>query len=189
MKEKRFGKERFALGSQNFRPFFNHLLKLTFFGCNYSKVLLHEIVYRTKKSAVLHIASYDRMIDLFIVNGICGFEYVKDGEREGEKHRYTCGGKVIVRERIGRRREYIGYVISKRMNVLGIRLENGEIVNMVRSDINELGIWLHHNHHNDECNYMIIEYWPVRLKLLNSGYSHMTINRFVLSNDDHIILF
>ena len=190
MKEKTFGRERFKLGTQLFCSFFlNYLLKLTFFGCNCSKLSPHEVVYRTKKSVVVYIASYDRLIQLFTVNGVCAFEYIKDGENDGEKHRYTCGGKVVVREKIGRMRECVGYVINERRNEIVIRLENGEVVIMVRPDINEVGIWSYHNQHNDDCEYRIVEYWPIRLKLLNSGYTHMTLNKFVLSADkDHLIL-
>ena len=189
VKEKTFGRERFELGTQLFRSFFlNYLLKLTFFGSNCSKLSPHEVVYRTNKSVVVHIASHDRMIELFTMNGVCAFEYKKDGDNDGETHRYTCGGKVIVKEKRGRMRECVGYVMSERRNDIDIRLENGEEIIMVRPDINELGIWSYHNQHNDDCEYRIVEYWPIRLKLLNSGFTHMTINKFVLSADNDLII-
>ena len=188
IKEKTFGKERFELGSQLFRSFFlNYLLKLTFFGSNFSKLCPNEIVYRTNKSIVVHISSQKRIVELFTHNGVCAFEYTSDGNNVGERKRYTCGGKVVVKENRGKCLECIGYVLDEGDGKLNIKLENGEAAKMIKPKIDEYGNWVYH-HHNDDEQYQIVQYWPIRLKLLNSGYVHMTLNKFKLSDDDNIII-
>jgi hypothetical protein len=88
IKEKTFGKERFELGSQLFCSFFlNYLLKLTFFGCNFSQLHQNEIVYRTNKAVVVHISSHQRIVELFTHNGVCVFEFSSD---EGEKNEFLA---------------------------------------------------------------------------------------------------
>jgi hypothetical protein len=89
IKEKTFGKERFELGSSQLFHFFflNYLLKLTFFGCNFSKLHQNEIVYRTNKAVVVHISSYQRIVELFTHNGVCVFEF---SSYEGEKNEFLA---------------------------------------------------------------------------------------------------
>jgi hypothetical protein len=147
----------------------------------------NEIVYRTKKSVVVHISSQKQIVDLFTHNGVCAFEYTCDGSDVGDRKRYTCGGKLVLKENRGKCRECIGYVLNEYDDKLCIKLENGGDVEMIKPTIDDFGNWVYH-HHNDDEDYRIVQYFPIRLKLLNSGYVHMTINKFNLSDDDKIIL-
>jgi RNase P/RNase MRP subunit p29 len=132
IKEKTFGKERFELGSQLFRSFFlNYLLKLTFFGCNFSKLHQNEIVYRTNKAVVVHISSHQWIVELFTHNGVCVFEFSSD---EGEKKRISCGGKVVLKQNHERYKESIGYVLKEDVGKLSIKTEIGDVVEMIKPE-------------------------------------------------------
>ena len=63
---------------------------------------------------------------------------------------------------------------------LNIKLENGEAAEMIKPKIDEFGNWVYHHHSYDE-QYQIVQYWQIRVKLLNSWYAHMTLNKFKLS--------
>ncbi len=93
---------------------------------------------------------------------------------------------MVLKENRGRYKECIGYVLKEDVGKLNIKTENGDVAEMVKPEIDELGNWVYH-HHNDE-EYKIVQYWPIRLKLLDSGYVHMTLNKFKLSDDDKIIV-
>ena len=46
------------------------------------------------------------MIQHLTHNGVYDFEYVRDGDNDdGQKHKYTCSGKVTVKEKRGITRE------------------------------------------------------------------------------------
>ena len=135
----------------------------------------------------MHISSQKRIVELFTHNGVCAFEYTSDGNNVGERKRYTCGGKVVLKENCGRCKECIGYVLDEGDGKLSIKLENGEDAKMIKPKIDKLGNWVYHNCNDDE-QYKIVQYWLIRLKLLNSGYAHTTLNKFKLSDDDQLIL-
>ena len=135
----------------------------------------------------MHISSQQRIVELCTYNGVCPFEYISDGKISGERERYTCGGKVILKENRGRCRQCIGYVMHEGDGRLNIKLENGEAAEIDKPKIDKFGNWVYH-HHNDDEQYQIVQYWPIQLKLLNSGYVHMTLNKFKLSDDDNLIV-
>ena len=190
-KEKTFGNESFLLQSQIFRSFFlNPLLKLTFFGKNNSNFYKDEIVYKTGSVQVIHIASQQRMIDLFKINGVCAFVFLNS---DGIK--ISCGGKVVVKHRTSNL-EGIGYVISEdRLNEkIIIKLETGGTIEMKKPWYEEDGDGAKSYHWvlNDVAHieYELIQYWPIRLKLMKSGYIHITINKFKLrETNNNLIIF
>ena len=190
VKMKTFGKESFCLQTQIFRSMFlNHLLKLTFFGHKNSKLNLNETVYKTSNCCVVHIASYERMIQLFTINEVCAFVYV------GEDAKYTCGGKVVLKHRVTNKQS-IGYVMSEdnRTNKMSVQLESGLTVSLKKPTFGEQedGTWgFGWDDINDDEQYNIMQYWPIRFKLLKSGFIHMTLNKFKLrltNNNLNIIL-
>ena len=74
VKWKTFGNEKLIVRSKIFRSLFlNHLLKLTFFGVNFSLVKEDEIVWKRKNTTVIHIHSKDRMVELFERGRVCSF--------------------------------------------------------------------------------------------------------------------
>jgi hypothetical protein len=93
---------------------------------------------------------------------------------------------VVLKENHGRYKECIGYVLKEDVGKLSIKTESGDVVEMMKPEIDKLGNWVYHHHNDDE--YKIVQYWPIRLKLLDSGYVHMTLNKFKLSDDDKIIV-
>ena len=178
LKQKQFGKERFILGVQVFRSFLlTHLLNVTMFGTNYCFLNDHEIVHRSKGTIIAHIASKDRMVELFTFNEVCPFEF---GNSSGLN---TCSAKISVLD-TNSLQEGIGYVLEEDRvaNSFTVLLECGK-----KFDINipfydsDLGSWQLTG--NDE--YKMLQYWPIRIKLLiKSGYCHMTFNKYILSTDN-----
>ena len=190
-KHKRFGKEVVLLGSQLFRKFFlNHLLQVTFFGLNYSSLFDHEIVHRTKATVIIHIASKARMVDLFECNKVRPFEYKKkdDDKNDEERTIQTCSGKVIIKEK-NTEKEGVGYIMEEDRydGTIIILMESGIEFRMKQPVYDGLlGSW-DVSHCNDD-SYEIIEYHPIRIKVLKSGNCQMTLNKYTLRNDLKLIL-
>jgi hypothetical protein len=91
-----------------------------------------------------------------------------------------------LKENHGRYKECIDYVLKEDVWKLNKKTENGEVAEMMKPEINKLGNWVYHNHNDEE--YKIVQYWSIRLKLLDSGYVCMTLNKFKLSDDDKVIV-
>ena len=179
IKIKRFGKEFVILGSQIFRSFhLNHLLLLTFFGLNFSLLSNDEIVHRTKRTTLIHIASRKRIVEIFSKNDVCPFESVD--EKSNMIH--TCSGKVVVRSKLSLR-ECIGYVVDEitLQSKIRVKLETDEILELhVPKYDSEDGSWSYSG--NDDI-YIIVQYWPIRFKVFHNGQCQMTLNQVSLSQD------
>ena len=160
-----FGKERVMVKSKNFRSIFlNHLLKLTYFGVNFSYIRENEISNRTKKTIVIHIHSRDRIEDLFEIAGVSPFSVL---EKNDNKKKYGCSGRIILKKK-GSRLQVSGYVISESNggDELEVQLETNEFVNIpAPSFCNESGQWQYGFH----PSYDIVEYDPVRIKVQEYG--------------------
>ena len=85
----------------------NHILKIIFFGPNYSYLRQDEVVHRTKRCVVMHLHSNKRIKDLFERNEVNAFLVDTCGENEDRS--FSCAGKVVVKKR-GTRLEANGYV-------------------------------------------------------------------------------
>jgi hypothetical protein len=182
VKWKSFGNERFEIGSQIFRSFyFNHLLKLTFFGdwCSFSKLAPYEIVHKSKKTKVIHVSSKHRMEEIFTLNGVCPFT-CHDNKRN---QLYCCGGKVSVQE-LSSGREGIGIVKSEDgFGNITVLLEIGESITIQKPRyIVEDGTW-DYNHSVNHL-YKITQYDPIRIRIIKTGNCSLVMNRFILSVDD-----
>ena len=177
---KTFGKERILRRSKFFRSIhLNHILKILFFGPSYSYLRCTEIVYRTKASVVIHINSKERIEELFAKNGVCAFLVnVKNDEKNTS---YTCAGRVIVRVK-GTRKEGIGYVDKEEQNRFFITLESGLKIDVTKPFFEkETGRWIFG--YNNEDKYEIVEYEPVRIKILEKGNIHFLFHRVEVYND------
>jgi hypothetical protein len=62
---------------------------------------------------VVHISSQQQIEELFTHNGVCAFQISSDGNNEGEKKQFTCGGKVVLKENCRRYKECIVYYVLK----------------------------------------------------------------------------
>ena len=176
-KMKQFGNERFHLQLQVFRSFYiSHLLITTLFGVtNFSSLRSYEVVYK-KEVVVAHLFSSRRLREIFTFNQVFPFEY-----HDGSNH-YSVGAKVYLVDR-GDGKECIGCVMEEDTESLHVVLESGESVTVPRPFFsNEDKSW--HYSHNDEYNLKQID--PIRIKIMQSGSFHITINRF-LSVNGHII--
>lgn len=178
----RFGNERICLRSQCYKSFFfNYLLQVTIFGYPlFSTLLLHELVHKTKKQAIIHLFSQRRIGELFNFGGMNAASVKKKG------YKHICCAKVNLRIN---RKNIIGYVVDEERNVLKIRLdgseEGDEVVEVRRPVYDEVeGIYIFQN---DSCNqdetYTMSQIWPVRIKINNSGQSSFILNVTTFKND------
>lgn len=169
---KNFGTERIIVRSKIFRSFhMSHLLKVTFFGRDYCLVKSDEIVYRTKKCTVIHVNSKERMESLFKKNGICAFSVtdVKDEEKG-----YGCGGRLILNEKESNL-QHIAYVMEEGEGAVNVQLENGRMESFSKPELcKETGRWIL----RDNGRYSIVEYDPVRIKVLEEGNVHIMFHKF-----------
>ena len=175
---KTFGKERILQRSKFFRSIhLNHILKILFFGPTYSYLRCTEIVYRTKASIVIHIHSKERIEELFAKNGVCAFL----AEVKNENKSYTCAGRVIVRVK-GTRKEGIGYVDKEKDDRFFITLESGLEIDVMKPLFEkEAGRWIFCSGNEDK--YEIVEYDPVRIKILEKGNIHFLFHRVEVCNN------
>ena len=71
------------------------LLHLSIFGIEYANLKGNEIVETTKRGVVVHIATRERMVEIFTFNLICACNC------EHKLINYTCGGKVSIKKMSG----------------------------------------------------------------------------------------
>ena len=175
---KQFANERFELGLQVFRSFFvSHLLLCTFFGnTNYCSLKPYEIVHR-KDVVVVHVFSSNRIRELFTLNNVFPFEYV-----DGSNH-YIVAGKVYLVHKVTGK-ECLGCIVDDDgCSMLNVTLESGLNLKVPRPVFNNKDrSW--HLPHNDE--YDVVQVDPIRIKIMQSGNFHITMNRFlsVAGNDN-----
>ena len=98
--------------------FINHLLKLIFFGSNYSIFAKGEVVHRYAKSIIVHISSMERIVRIFWKNGKSAFSMEIDCGRDN-----SCTGKMVVGN-IANGKQGIRYII----NICAILMVSGERV-------------------------------------------------------------
>ena len=101
-----FGDERVRLGSQSFRKFnLPYLLRLSLFGEEYSNLHDNELVKKTVRCIVLHIASMRRVKKLLTVENECGVSFLENNRT------LSCCGKVNMTNRNGG--NMLGYIIDE----------------------------------------------------------------------------
>ena len=180
---KTFGLEKVVILDQVFKTLFlSHLLKTTFFGPSLSFLRKYEVVMKTNKTAIIYINSRKRMIELFSKNELCPFEII-----EGDIL-ITVAAKIILSE-INTGKEIYGYVNDEESYDMNIQciLADGTIFTCRRPEYDiDQGIW---NYFNDD-KYTIVQYNPIRIRIVASGSCQMTYNRFKLNNRrNNIICF
>eukprot|EP00978_Attheya_sp_CCMP212_P014420 scaffold36716_cov41-Attheya_sp.AAC.4 len=175
-----FGKEKVKIGSQSYRKFeLNNLIKLSLFGKNWSKLRHYETVFKSKRSALIHIASENRMTNIFTLWGLCGSAF----EVSGLVH--TCCGKVSIKMD---GQHCVGYIVDENEsgNVWTIKLATNEIIELEKPQYNEkMGAYIYSI--NERRSARVIEqYWPIRILLQNSGRGKYTLNRVTYDNNNRI---
>ena len=196
MKVIRFNKEKFEEGVQVFRKFYmNLLLKNLLLGTNLCKLKQHEIIHRSKKVTYVYIASRKRMISLFSLKQLSYFEFFDIQNRNDEEQEsvHTIAGKVSVKY-LSNGLVGIGYVVNENENgeQLEVLMEDDSFVVFPNSPrLNEDGVWelgQRGSCPNNDEQYEIIEFHPIRMKLFMSGWMHMTYNHLKLSLDNTTVL-
>ena len=118
-----FRNEKVKLDLQIIRKFTaSHLLLITIFGSPlFCKQLHHEIVYRTKKEAIVYIHPHTIFSEMLKFGGIDGSNFLNKGVKI-----HICP-KVCLKDNRGR--SIIGYVMDEKETLLGVRLEgiSGEL--------------------------------------------------------------
>ena len=150
----------------------NKLLKAVLFGIGFEKIHNnYELVYKTKKEVVIHIASMQRMRDIFSLNGL------EPCHQERRGMMYACSAKVSLLNRSGQ--SIIDYVTKEDNDNLFVLLDNGKNVCIRCPQFDKKVDYNVYDVHGSESGYSISQYWPIRFKFNASGASYFTLNRVV----------
>ena len=181
-----FGKERFKLLSQSYRVFcLTLLLRRILFGKEYDKLLKGEIVEKTLKTMVIHLASQKRVKNLLMVKGLTAteFEFSTDSVLKYQ----TCCGKVNLKMIDGR--NLLGYILDEDNVSWTILLASNEVITTSKLQYCKTRRRYNYDNSNDSTvRYRITMYWPVRF-LVNriSGNCKITLNRLAYKHNHEII--
>ena len=169
------GREMVVIQNQVFWNFhMNKLLNNVLFGYGYAKLYDHEIVHKSKKQIVIHIASRQRMTELFSLNGLVACSQARHGMM------FTCCGKVGLVNSAGQ--SIIGYIMQENNNSLSVLLENNAVVSVDRPIYDSsLGSYVYNIDGTGE--YSVSQYWPIRFRLNHSGKTFFLLNRVVLRKE------
>ena len=130
------------------------------------------MIRRTECTAVFHIASNRRMVELFTMAGHNAIEH------ETVLLMKICAGRICLR-RGGK--NVFGFVLSEEGVNWRVRLENGRVVNVAKPEVEVDDIGRHkYVFDTTQDGYAVREYWPIRFSINNNGgKSKLTLNRFV----------
>ena len=107
-----FGKEVVKIGRQSYGCFFlSLLLRQSLFGNNNNLFLKTEVVRKTKKKTLIHIASTRQMKDIFSQNGECASSFQCNSPSNVPLKENTCAGKVFLTLK---GKNLTGYVVDER---------------------------------------------------------------------------
>ena len=191
LKKHTFHKEKFEEGTQVFRTvYFNLLLSNFLLGPDLSFLRCHEVIHRSAKLRIVHIASRKRMVELFSLKNVSYFEIFDDEKLEIQSAAGQMSVVDVATGLVG-----IGYVLDENRNgkQLEVMLENNKrIVFESGPKLRDDGVWecgqLGSPLLNNDEQYRIMDYNPIRLKIHLSGWLHITYNHIVLSlNNTKII--
>ena len=130
-----FGRERVPISRQVFQKFnMSPLLMKFMFGVRYNKFRDDKIRLRTKKSIFIHVASMERMISIFTVEGLVGVWFEMDLEEEPNldvqsSDCRSCCGKVYMKKD---GKDALGYIIGEHGSDWKILMDNNVVIVMER---------------------------------------------------------
>jgi hypothetical protein len=178
-----FGKEKVHIINQSYRRFeVNELIRLCLFGKDLGKLRVDEVVLRSKKMCLIHIASEQRMRNLFTQEGLCASSFMITG------FRHTCSGKVNTMKD---GKNCIGYIVdeSANGNVWRVQLVTNKMCSLTKPPFeSNVGKYQYSDPNEAQGRVLITEYWPIRILLLNSGHGRLSLNRVTFDNADKIVL-
>ena len=170
----KFGKELVRLQSQSYRDIhMSYLLQLTIFGNKGSNLKCNEMIYKSTKTMLVHIASKQRMDSLLKKEGCCATEYPTKN-----KGIITASGKVNI---IRNEKNILGYILEETNSKWKIILKNNK---MIWIDIPKY-CQVNHQYIFEEKNGVLITiYWPIRILIrLNGGGCKLTVNRVAYNSN------
>lgn len=146
------------VGTQSYRhASISSMNHLCIFGKKYSKLRKREIIRKTKKMAIIHIASMDRMKDIFGICGLCGVEYSVDNTV------CSCAGKVSV---IQKGKHITGFIVKEDKDYCTIKLMDHSTIHLKRLSYNydNNGGGYVYNQNPHEKKLVITKYWLLCFK-------------------------
>lgn len=177
----KFRDEEVVFGNQIYRAFhLNFLVRLSLFGDDdFGGLKDWEIVKKTKRVTVIHIASYTRMCKLFTIAGLSAVLFPK------ETILNTCAGKDSLMSKRSNL-AMIGQVVRETKFTLAVYLgyKNDIVMRKPRFENTEYIYDKCTSHQKDIC---IQEYWPIRFKVSISGATRFITNRLVLDGELNIV--
>lgn len=171
IKKYKFGHELVTLHSQSYRDIkLSYILELTIFGQGYNNLLKKEIIKKTNKTMLVHIASKERMDVLFSKEDYCATEFVIKTFGGGI---VTTAGKVNVL-RYGKNMQ--GYILKQKYNKWLVLFLDDSTAWI------DIPLYCNDSHrYKFNCkkgNNQITEYWPIRIIIkLKGGGLRFTLNR------------
>ena len=174
----KFGEESVILGAQTYRSFFlSHHLKITIFGspllCTLSR---HEVAHRTKKQTILHFYSHQRLSKLLTFGGLCAASVEKDNKI------HKCAPKMNLKRR-ETNQHIIGYAMEENGDIMRVFIEGeDDLIDVNRPVYNALEGQFQFRAQTGR--YTVTEFWPVRMKLKQSGNSSYIISVNIVNESE-----
>ena len=168
------------IGNQVYkRMFVTPLLTTIMFGVNLSSLTRIEKVYRSKTSTIIHIVSKERMRVLTT--------HFSSALSETEYKNCVCSfsGKVILINKDGK--EIIGYVLDEHTDELEndcikIIVINNMIIEL-KKPLFQNGNYVYNNLFGDKDEFLIKQFWPIRIAIRRNGNMTMMSHKVSLSNN------
>jgi hypothetical protein len=177
-----FGKEKVHINNQSYRRFeVNQLIRTCLFGKDLCKLRLDEVILKSKKKCLIHIASEQRMRSLFTQEGLCASSFTINGFRQ------TCSGKVNT---VKDGKNCVGYIVDESDNgkIWRIQLVTNKMCSLMKPRFESNAGKYNYSDPNIVPGRVITEYWPIRLLVFTSGHGRLTLNRVTFDNADKIVL-
>ena len=175
-KEYKFGDEKVQLQSQAYRAFnFSLLLELTIFGQKFQQMKASKTIKKTKKLILFHVASQQRMKDIFVQEENCATEFEVEQDN-GLKYIQTCCGKVNVSYN---GKNILGYILEEKNQKWKILLATNKVIFLDCLSFDRIKQEYVYQHCPSKHKPSITEYWPICLLVcLNGGGVRMPLNCF-----------
>ena len=118
----RIGKKSEQISNKSFHSMYlSYLVRIAIFGKYFERLKKNEIIYQTSLVTVIHIASLERMKQLFCLCGLSSVLF----QNETKTCKYSTCAKLHV-EIDGQ--EMNGYAIQGNQRDLTVQLENNQII-------------------------------------------------------------
>ena len=175
-KKYKFGSEVVLIQSQSFRAIdFSLLLQLTLFGGkDYKNMRAHEVIKRTNRLTLLHIASQRRMDAIFTISGLSATTFHTTSTV------MTCSGKVNIET--AQKRNLLGYILDERNHRWKVKLETNETIWMPQLIYNRVNHAYDYDTWHDGVDKRITMYWPIRILISVNCECKMTFNQLIWNN-------